>query len=93
MSGALRPRDAVIVGYVRSPFGRHAGALARLRPDGLAGQVLSARVERICTLTPFVTLAPPTCSKVGPICVPSRRCSVTPAWPRPSGILTSHSSS
>jgi 3-oxoadipyl-CoA thiolase len=43
---ALQPRDAVIVGYVRTPFGRHAGALAKLRPDSMAGQAISALVER-----------------------------------------------
>ena len=42
----LQPRDAVIVGYVRTPFGRHAGALAKLRPDSMAGQAISALVER-----------------------------------------------
>src|SRR5215213_11195220 len=43
---ALQPRDAVIVGYVRTPFGRHAGALAKLRPDSMAGQAIAALVER-----------------------------------------------
>jgi 3-oxoadipyl-CoA thiolase len=42
----LQPRDAVIVGYVRTPFGRHGGALAKLRPDSMAGQAISALVER-----------------------------------------------
>jgi 3-oxoadipyl-CoA thiolase len=42
----LQPRDAVIVGYVRTPFGRHAGALAKLRPDSMAGQAIAALVER-----------------------------------------------
>jgi len=43
---ALQPRDAVIVGYVRTPIGRHAGALAKLRPDSMAGQAIAALVER-----------------------------------------------
>src|SRR5262245_37862587 len=43
---SLQPRDAVIVGYVRTPFGRHAGALAKLRPDSMAGQAITALVER-----------------------------------------------
>src|ERR671915_2131014 len=43
---SLQPRDAVIVGYVRTPIGRHAGALAKLRPDSLAGQAIAALVER-----------------------------------------------
>jgi 3-oxoadipyl-CoA thiolase len=45
-STSLQPRDAVIVGYVRTPIGRHAGALAKLRPDSMAGQAISALVER-----------------------------------------------
>ncbi|MCC7371326.1 MAG: acetyl-CoA C-acyltransferase [Chloroflexi bacterium] len=43
---SLGPRDAVIVGYVRTPFGRHGGALARLRPDSMAAQAISALVQR-----------------------------------------------
>ncbi|MCC6417730.1 MAG: acetyl-CoA C-acyltransferase, partial [Gemmataceae bacterium] len=43
---ALGPRDAVIVGYVRTPFGRHGGALARLRPDSMAAQAITALVQR-----------------------------------------------
>jgi 3-oxoadipyl-CoA thiolase len=42
----MQQRDAVIVGYVRSPVGRYGGALARLRPDSLAAHVLTALVER-----------------------------------------------
>jgi 3-oxoadipyl-CoA thiolase len=42
----MQQRDAVIVGYVRSPVGRYGGALARLRPDSLAAHVLKALVER-----------------------------------------------
>jgi 3-oxoadipyl-CoA thiolase len=42
----VQPRDAVIVGYVRTPIGRHAGALAKLRPDSMASQAIAALVER-----------------------------------------------
>ena len=38
----MQPRDAVIVGYVRSPVGRYGGGLAALRPDSLAAYVLAA---------------------------------------------------
>jgi 3-oxoadipyl-CoA thiolase len=38
--------DAYICGYVRTPFGRYAGALAGLRPDAMAAHVLRAVVER-----------------------------------------------
>ena len=40
------PRDAVILGYVRTPFGRYGGALATLRPDDLASHVIRAVLER-----------------------------------------------
>jgi 3-oxoadipyl-CoA thiolase len=40
------PRDAVILGYVRTPFGRYAGALASVRPDDLASHVIRAVLER-----------------------------------------------
>jgi 3-oxoadipyl-CoA thiolase len=38
--------DAFICAYVRTPFGRYAGALAGLRPDAMAAHVLRAAVER-----------------------------------------------
>jgi 3-oxoadipyl-CoA thiolase len=38
--------DAFICAYVRTPFGRYAGALAGLRPDAMAAHVLRAVVER-----------------------------------------------
>jgi 3-oxoadipyl-CoA thiolase len=38
--------DALICAYVRTPFGRYAGALAGLRPDAMAAQVLRAVVTR-----------------------------------------------
>ena len=40
------PRDAVIIGYVRTPFGRYAGALSGIRPDDLASHVIRAVLER-----------------------------------------------
>jgi 3-oxoadipyl-CoA thiolase len=40
------PRDAVILGYVRTPFGRYAGALSSIRPDDLASHVIRAVLER-----------------------------------------------
>ena len=39
-------RSAVIVDAVRTPIGRHGGALARVRPDDLAAVVIKALVER-----------------------------------------------
>jgi 3-oxoadipyl-CoA thiolase len=39
-------RRAVVVGAVRTPIGKHAGALARVRPDDLAATVIRALVER-----------------------------------------------
>ncbi|HAF10484.1 MAG TPA: 3-oxoadipyl-CoA thiolase [Chloroflexi bacterium] len=44
--GSRGPRDAFICAYVRTPFGRYAGALARLRPDAMAAHVLRAVVQR-----------------------------------------------
>jgi acetyl-CoA acetyltransferase family protein len=38
--------DAFLVGGVRTPFGRHRGALAESRPDDLAALVLQAALER-----------------------------------------------
>ena len=38
--------DAFICAYIRTPFGRYAGALAGLRPDAMAAHVLRAIVER-----------------------------------------------
>jgi acetyl-CoA acyltransferase len=38
--------DALIVDAVRTPFGRHGGALAPVRPDDLAALVLRAVLER-----------------------------------------------
>ena len=43
---ADRANDAVIVDAVRTPVGRHGGALARVRPDDLAAAVLRALVAR-----------------------------------------------
>ncbi|HET7700648.1 MAG TPA: acetyl-CoA C-acyltransferase [Candidatus Limnocylindria bacterium] len=40
------PRDAVVLGYVRTPIGRYGGALAAVRPDDLAAHVIRAVLER-----------------------------------------------
>ena len=40
------PRDAVVLGYVRTPFGRYAGSLSAIRPDDLASHVIRAVLER-----------------------------------------------
>src|SRR5690242_14654094 len=40
------PRDAVILGYVRTPIGRYGGALAAIRPDDLASHVIRAVIDR-----------------------------------------------
>ncbi len=39
-------REALICGYVRTPFGRYGGALAGARPDALAAHVLAALTAR-----------------------------------------------
>jgi 3-oxoadipyl-CoA thiolase len=46
MSSEHGPREAVIVGYVRTPIGRYGGALAGLRPDSMAAHAIGALVER-----------------------------------------------
>lgn len=46
MSATLDGRDAVIVDAVRTPIGRHRGALATVRPDDLAATVINALIER-----------------------------------------------
>jgi 3-oxoadipyl-CoA thiolase len=40
------PRDALVLGYVRTPIGRYGGALAAVRPDDLASHVIRAVLER-----------------------------------------------
>jgi len=39
-------REAVIVGYVRTPIGRYGGALAGVRPDTLAAHAIRTLLER-----------------------------------------------
>ena len=39
-------QEAFLVGGVRTPFGRHRGALAETRPDDLAAIVLEAALAR-----------------------------------------------
>jgi 3-oxoadipyl-CoA thiolase len=46
MSSNGAAREAVIVGYVRSPIGRYAGALASVRPDSLAAHAIRALLDR-----------------------------------------------
>ena len=43
---SLGPRDAVILGYVRTPVGRYGGGLASIRPDDLASHVIRAVLDR-----------------------------------------------
>src|SRR5689334_22995895 len=38
--------DAFLVDFVRTPFGKHRGALSRVRPDDLAAHVIAALLER-----------------------------------------------
>ena len=40
------PRDALICGAVRTPVGRHGGALSRVRPDDLLSLAISELVRR-----------------------------------------------
>jgi 3-oxoadipyl-CoA thiolase len=40
------PRDPVVIGYVRTPFGRYGGALSAIRPDDLASHVIRAVLDR-----------------------------------------------
>ena len=39
-------RDALVLGYVRTPIGRYGGALAQVRPDDLAALVIRCVLER-----------------------------------------------
>ena len=43
---SLHPRDALILGFVRTPFGRYGGALSAIRPDDLAAHVIRAVIDR-----------------------------------------------
>ena len=45
-SSSYSPTDALIVDAVRTPIGRHGGALARVRPDDLASVPLRALLAR-----------------------------------------------
>ncbi|MDE3192539.1 MAG: hypothetical protein KGN00_02520, partial [Chloroflexota bacterium] len=44
--GIVVTQDAFICDYVRTPFGRYGGILARQRPDVLAAHVLRTIVDR-----------------------------------------------
>jgi acetyl-CoA acetyltransferase family protein len=48
----VQGRDVYIVDAVRTPIGRHGGALAGVRPDDLAAHVLRSLVERAPALEP-----------------------------------------
>jgi len=48
----MSQREAYVIDAVRTPFGRHGGALAGVRPDDLAGHVLQALGERNPGLDP-----------------------------------------
>ncbi len=41
-----RPRDALIIDAVRTPVGRHGGALASVRPDDLLAHAIRALLDR-----------------------------------------------
>ena len=43
---SVHPRDAMVLGYVRTPFGRYGGALSAIRPDDLAAHVIRAVLDR-----------------------------------------------
>jgi acetyl-CoA acetyltransferase family protein len=43
---AVEDREAYVVNGVRTPFGKHRGGLATVRPDDLAALVLTAALER-----------------------------------------------
>src|SRR3954470_8787670 len=42
----MQGREVFIVDALRTPIGRHGGALAEVRPDDLAAAVIKALVER-----------------------------------------------
>jgi acetyl-CoA acetyltransferase family protein len=48
----IATREAFVIDAVRTPFGRHSGALARIRPDDLAAHVVRALGERSPGLDP-----------------------------------------
>jgi acetyl-CoA acetyltransferase family protein len=48
----MNGRDVFILDAVRTPIGKHGGALAQVRPDDLAAQVLAALVSRVQSLDP-----------------------------------------
>jgi acetyl-CoA acetyltransferase family protein len=48
----MHGRDVFIIDAVRTPIGKHGGALARIRPDDLAAQVLAGLLARHATLDP-----------------------------------------
>src|SRR5216110_1473096 len=43
---SVHPRDAIVLGYVRTPIGRYGGVLAQIRPDDLAAHVIARVLDR-----------------------------------------------
>ena len=43
----MQPNEVVIIDAIRSPIGRHNGALSSVRPDDLLADVLKALVDRV----------------------------------------------
>jgi acetyl-CoA acetyltransferase family protein len=48
----LTGRDVFVVDAIRTPVGRHGGALAAVRPDDLAATAITGLVERVDSLDP-----------------------------------------
>ena len=48
----MQGREVFVVDAVRTPIGRHGGALAKVRPDDLAAVVIRALLERTPSLDP-----------------------------------------
>ena len=48
----MQGREVFVVDAVRTPVGRHGGALAKVRPDDLAAVVIRALLERTPSLDP-----------------------------------------
>ncbi|BBI62173.1 hypothetical protein HSBAA_34790 [Vreelandella sulfidaeris] len=65
-------QDAYIYDGLRTPFGRHGGSLAAIRPDELLGLTLKALVAR----NPLLQKAMKKCWQV----VPTRRVKIRVTW-------------
>ena len=51
--------NAYIYDGLRTPFGRHAGALAKVRPDDLLAEVIRALIERNVDVLHALRAPPP----------------------------------